>query len=79
MILLGSKLFCHFVVCFLCFFRTPFSCLSLSELVFFEDTFRSLIYSLIKFISFHSFFTLSFNSTVHIRYTHKLYRSEASL
>ena len=61
------------------FFRTPFSCLSLIELVFFVDTFGVSFYSSIEFISLHSLFTLSFYFVVHIRYTHELYRRGAYL
>ena len=79
MTLLGSRLFCHFVVCFDVFFRTPSSCLSLIESVFFGDTFEVSFYSSIEFISLHSLFTLSFYFIVHIRYTHELYRRWAYL
>ena len=77
MTLLASKLFCPLLLMF--FFRTPFSCLSLRELVFFVDTFGGLFYSSIEFISFHSLITLSLNSTIHIRYTYELYRKLAYL
>ena len=61
------------------FFRTPSSCLSLIESVFFVDTFGVFFYSSIEFISLHSLFTLSFYFIVHVRYTHELYRRGAYL
>ena len=61
------------------FFRTPSSCLSLIESVFFVDTFGVSFYSSIEFISLHSLFTLSFYFIVHICYTHELYRRGAYL
>ena len=61
------------------FFRTPSSCLSLIESVFFVDTFGVSFYSSIEFISLHSLFTLLFYFIVHVRYTHELYRRGAYL
>ena len=62
------------------FFRTPYSCLSLIESVFFVDTFGvSFFYSLIEFISLHSLFTLSFYFIARVRYTHEFYRRWAYL
>ena len=74
----------QFVLSFCClflnfFFRTPPSCLSLIESVFFVDTFGVSFYSSIEFISLHSLFTPSFYFIAHIRYTHKLYRRGAYL
>ena len=60
--------FCCLLLIF--FFRTPSSCFSLIELVFFVDTFKVSFYSSIEFISLHSLFTLSFYFIVHVRYTH---------
>ena len=80
MTLLASRLFCPFVVCFLCFFfRTSSSCLSLIESVFFVDTFWVSFYSSIEFISLHSLFTLSFYFIACVRYTHEFYRRRAYL
>ena len=51
----------------------------LSKFVFYLCTFRSLSFSLVEFTSFHSLFTLSFHSSVHIPYTCELYRRGAYL
>ena len=64
--------FCCLLLMF--FFRTPSSCLSLIESVFFVDTFGVSFYSSIEFISLHSLFTLSFYFIARVRYTHEFYR-----
>ena len=69
--------FCCLLLMF--FFRTPSSCLSLIESVFFVDTFEVSFYSSIKFISLHSLFTLSFYFIARVRYTHEFYRRGAYL
>ena len=72
--LLAPGCFVLLLFAFDVFCRTLFSCFSLRELVFFVDAFEGLLYSSIEFLSFHSLFTLSLNSTIHIRYNHKLYQ-----
>ena len=81
MTFLASRLFCHFVVFFDVFFRTPPSCLSLIESVFFVDTFGVSFYSSIEFISLHSLesvffvdtFGVSFDSSIEFISLHSLF------
>ena len=70
--------FCYLFLMFF-FFRTPSSCLSLIESVFFMDTFGVFFYSSIEFISLHSLFTLSFYFIARVRYTHEFYQRGAYL
>ena len=60
--------------------QKPFhSFIGLGEFVFYLCTFRDLSFSSVESFSFHSLFTLSFRSSIHIPYTREVYRRGAYL